>query len=233
MKASAGDAQGDFCFATIRDSGGIQNYAVPNGPDAVPEMVALVEAVSVEHQNVYFSWALFRSGSIIGNKGRAEDNAVGLLCAVLEFDQKNDPETRGNARLPGEPTAEVESSAGNFHCQYWFASLCPVDAATKPTLEAIQKTAGADSCFSFDHLWRVPGTWNWPDDKKRKSRLSPEPSIWSTPPTERTVTLQELQAALRRHRHSRAAPRAMMCKSTGISAPRNASRSMTVLSSRS
>ena len=42
----------------------------------------------------------------------------------------------------------------------------------------------------------MPGTWNWPDDKKRKSGRSPEPSIWSTPPTERTVTLQELQAAL-------------------------------------
>ena len=199
---AAGNIEGDFVFATIKDTGlkvAPLHYVIPNGPNAAEEIVALVERVGGKpHTNSYYAGALFKSGAVTSIASRTKGNVAAVLCAVCDFDGKHDPATR-HERLPMPPTAEVESSAGNFQCQYWFDHAVP-PAEAGPTLYALTGCAGADDCKSTEHLFRLPGTWNWPDPKKIAAGRSPEPfkTRWSSPPEEwdNGVSHDDLRAAI-------------------------------------
>lgn len=199
--AAAGDAAGDFVLAAIdaRD-GAIQHHTIPNGPDAGNQIVELVARIGAQpYQNMYFAGSLFRSGAIIDNTGRTKKNVIGVLCAVAEFDAKNDPATRA-ARLPLPASSELESSPGNFHVHYWF-DRPHVGNEIEPALYALADVTGADDCKSTEHLWRCPGTWNWPNAKKIAAGRSSEPfqARWTHLPLEAwegSVTAEELSAAI-------------------------------------
>lgn len=199
LRACAGDTRGDFVFATISSQGGApQHHAVANGPNAAGEIVALIASVGAEpHQNVYFAGSLFRSGSVTRYRGRTKENVIGVLCAVTDFDAKNNPETR-HERLPIAPGSELETSPGNFHCHYWFDQPQP-GTEIEPVLYALAAAAAADDCKSIEHLWRVPGTWNWPDSKKVASGRAAAPflSSWHVTPDDwNTVSARHLLAAI-------------------------------------
>jgi hypothetical protein len=199
LLATAGDVEGDFVFATIDARGGApQHYAIANGPDAAAAIEELVARIGSEpHQNTYFAGSLFRSGSVNTYKGRTKENVVGALCAVTDFDAKNDPATR-HKRLPAEPGSELESSAGNFHCHYWLDRPYPGEKI-QPVLYALAAAAGADDCKSTEHLWRVPGTWNWPDRKKLATGRASEPFLaqWSVMPDAwNTISAIDLRSAI-------------------------------------
>jgi hypothetical protein len=200
--AAAGNVAGDFVLAGIDARGGaIQHHSVPNGPDAADQIVALIARIGAEpYRNAYFAGSLFRSGAIVGNTGRTKKNVIGVLCAVAEFDAKNDPATR-HARLPLAGSSELESSPGNFHVHYWFDRPYAGDDI-EAALYALSDVTGADDCKSTEHLWRVPGTWNWPDAKKLAAGRSPQPfqAQWTLLPLELwegTVTAEELCAAIK------------------------------------
>ena len=199
LRACAGDTRGDFVFATISSQGAApQHHAVANGPNAAEEIVALIASIGAEpHQNVYFAGSLFRSGSVTRYRGRTKENVIGVLCAVTDFDAKNNPETR-HERLPTAPGSELETSPGNFHCHYWFDRPYPGEQI-EPALYALARVAGADDCKSTEHLWRVPGTWNWPDSKKLAAgrKLEPYLSSWfATPDDWNTITVGAFEAAI-------------------------------------
>lgn len=186
----AGKLLGDFCLASIRDTGRTsakqtRHYPIPNGPDAEEQIVSVASQIGAEmFHNVYFAGALFRPGSIdpYTGKGRTEGNVVGVLCGVCEFDGKHDPATR-DQRLPRPPCSELESSPGNFHCHYWFDRPY-IGSEIKPVLVALAEITRADNCKSTEHLWRMPGTWNWPSAKKINEGRSPDPfqTRWSIVP---------------------------------------------------
>lgn len=64
------------------------------------------------------------------------------------------------------PPYVVETSANNFHAVYPLApALAPKDA--KPVAVALSDAVGGDSgTKDVSHLWRIPGTLNWPSAKK-------------------------------------------------------------------
>ncbi|MFO1084075.1 MAG: hypothetical protein U1E21_05910 [Reyranellaceae bacterium] len=201
LKSVAGDTKGDFVFAVIDarvKRGDVRHYTVANAPGAANRIVSLVADIGAKpHKNVYFTGSLFKMGSVAEFRGRTKDNVIGVLCAVTDFDAKNDPATR-HARLPLMVGSEVETSPGNFQCHYWFDRPYPGDEI-EPVLRAVAKTAEADDCKSVEHLWRVPGTLNWPNEKKVVEGRSPEPFMarWELEPDAReSVTLDALRDAL-------------------------------------
>lgn len=196
---TAGNTEGDFVFATIDARGGApQHYRVANSPDAAAGIVELIARVGAQpHQNVYFAGSLFRTGSVTTYAGRTKANVVGVLCAVTDFDAKNNPATRHD-RLPQAPGSELESSPGNFHCHYWFDRPYP-GHEIEPVLYALAAVAAADDCKSTEHLWRVPGTCNWPDSRKLATGRAPEPFLtrWTAEPEVwDTVSAGDLHAAI-------------------------------------
>ena len=200
LKRTAGGGPGEFVFGTITDGTPrvVLHYPIPNDADAVERMVALVSEIgAAPHTNTYYTKALFKPGSIVNNRtGRTFDN-VELVCGgVCDFDQKNDPATR-HERLPLPPCSEIETSSGNVQSGYWFdAPLRKEDA--KPLLWDLAEATGADDCKTAEHLWRCPGTWNWPDQKKILDGRDPAPFLtrWLKTPDSSGIPAAELRAAV-------------------------------------
>jgi hypothetical protein len=126
-------------------------------------------------------------------------SVLGVLAAVTDWDGKNDPETRHNW-LPLFPSAEIKTSPGNFQCWHFFDRPYSV-AEAKPVLTALARCTKSDNTQSCDHLFRVPGTQNWPSRKKIEAGRSPTPvfatmSIWPDDWSVRFITLDELRSAI-------------------------------------
>jgi hypothetical protein len=122
--------------------------------------------------NCYIGIALMKPGLTQFQKG-GESDVVGVLAAVTDWDDKNDPRTRHD-RLPFHAQAEIETSPGNFQCWHFFDRPYSV-AEAKPVLAALARSSGSDSTHSCDHVFRVPGTLNWPSQKKIEKGRSREP----------------------------------------------------------
>ena len=149
------------------------NLHVPNDDQAREELLnAISRATQQSANNCYVGIALFRAGLTGLQKGREAD-VVGLLAAVTDWDDKNDPATRSDS-LPLYPMAEVETSPGNFQCWYFFDRPYSV-AEAKPVLKALARCTGSDSTYSCDHVFRMPGTLNWPSLRKIAKGRSPVP----------------------------------------------------------
>jgi hypothetical protein len=122
--------------------------------------------------NCYIGIALMNPGLTQFQKG-GERDVLGVLAAVTDWDGKNDPETR-YSRLPHYPQAETETSPGNFQCWYFFDRPYSV-AEAKPVLTALARCTKSDHTQSCDHLFRIPGTLNWPSRKKIEAGRSRMP----------------------------------------------------------
>ena len=102
-----------------------------------------------------------------------EADVIGLLALVTDFDKGHDPETR-HERLPFATWCEVESSPGNYPV---LEVLRPALSCSevKPLLGALVNVLGVDTCKSCEHVYRVPGTLNYPNATKLKAGRSPDP----------------------------------------------------------
>lgn len=204
LRQAAGDQVGDFVLMALGDGvhapgGEPLHYPIANGPNAVGTILGIVRQLGQRPGvNIYFAGSLFKSGSVTERKGRTKDNVAAVLLAVCDFDAKNDPATRGE-RLPLPAGSEVETSAGNFQCYFWFdrPTLGP---AVEHTLRDLASVTGADDCKSIEHVWRMPGTLNWPDKKKIAAGRHPQPfltrwTIWPEPGLD-IVSQHDLDAAI-------------------------------------
>jgi putative DNA primase/helicase len=137
---------------------------VSNDENAAEALLAAVEAVNSRRgANTYICISLMQEGLAAGKKGGKGD-VLFVLAAVTDWDGKNDPETR-TERLPLPPDMEVETSPGQFQCWNFFdRPYLEADAA--PVLKMLADLTGSDATHSTDHVFRVPGTWNWPSLKK-------------------------------------------------------------------
>jgi hypothetical protein len=124
--------------------------------------------------NVYIMASLVREELADGRKG-TEADTVGVLAFVPDFDAGHDPATRED-RLPLTAHAEVETSPGNFQSWIFFDRPYP-HAEVKPVLQALVRHMKIDPVSAdTSHVWRVPGTLNWPSKlKQRKYGRSQEP----------------------------------------------------------
>jgi hypothetical protein len=115
--------------------------------------------------NLYASYAIFRKDMPTSSPGREADVRA-VLALVGDLDSDEGKTGVGLDRLPMEPTYVVETSANNFHAVYPLRKvLSPSDA--KVVAVALSNAIGGDSgTKDVSHLWRIPGTLNWPSPKK-------------------------------------------------------------------
>jgi hypothetical protein len=105
-------------------------------------------------------------------KKGSEVDVVAVLAAVPDLD--NDKYSLGE--LPVEAPYIVETSPGNFQPVYIFERpLAAADA--KPVLAALCDFVGGDSgTKDASHVWRIPGTRNYPNKSKLARGRSPFPA---------------------------------------------------------
>ncbi|HYF87134.1 AAA family ATPase [Azospirillum sp.] len=131
---------------------------------AVDAMVEFIMDLSDEpHRNVYASLAVFRPDLPSGKKG-GEADIVASLGLVADFDDLNAAGYRD--RLPLNPDCVLETSAGRYQAVYWFGVPVMPDKA-KALAVALKQRCGCDhGTADVSHVWRIPGTYNWPNRKK-------------------------------------------------------------------
>ena len=160
-----------------------QIHVVENGPDAVPGLLDAFEQINrVPGLNGYVSIGLFkpREQWIKPNGRGSEADLVGTLAFVGDFDAaRGDPDASVERllRLPVSAHCIVETSLGSY--QAWVLLDQPYSVAeAKPVFAALTGALGGDATFSCEHVFRPPGTWNWPTQKKvRDYGRSPEPQL--------------------------------------------------------
>jgi hypothetical protein len=114
-------------------------------------------------RNVYVETRTVRPGRP-SERGKIE-RTVGLFAFVIDRD--GDTGKTGRA-LNGDASAVVETSPGNAH-EWLFLRRALGAGDAKPLGELIRKGAGADHATgTITQPYRVPGTPNYPDAKKRE-----------------------------------------------------------------
>ena len=137
----------------------------------VDNMVAAVMEMEHErHLNVYCPWAVYRHGIERGKRGEARD-IVATFGLVADLD--------ADAGRPGEPPLPahyvIESSAGNFQPVYPFSPALEPQRAHELAQALGHKVGGDSGTKDIAHIWRVPGTLNWPNRVKVRGEKGHKP----------------------------------------------------------
>jgi hypothetical protein len=161
-----------------------QIHVVPNDIDALDKLIGAFMMINrTPGLNAYLSIGLFKPRDQWSNpRGRGgEDDLIGTLAFVGDFDRGHDSATCLD-RLPLAPQFIVETSAGNYQTWFLLDRPYPVNVA-KPLFKVLTRALGSDHTFSCEHIFRPPGTWNWPTTKKVRPVAegghgrSPEPQL--------------------------------------------------------
>jgi predicted P-loop ATPase len=124
-----------------------------------------------QNLNVYSPWAVFRNDLESGKKG---DEQHVLATLALVIDQDGDKETSLRT-LPLQAPYIIESSAGNSQPIYPLSHAL-ANGEAKALAVALSDFVGGDAgTKDLSHVWRIPGTLNWPNRKKLERGRSPEP----------------------------------------------------------
>jgi predicted P-loop ATPase len=123
-----------------------------------------------EHINVYAPLAVMRGDLERGAKGR-EDQVTATLGLVVDWDaDKYQLDT-----LPLEPPYVIQTSEGNLQPVFPLAHAL-ANGEAKALAVALSDFVGADEgTKDLSHVWRVPGTLNWPNKRKLARGRSPQP----------------------------------------------------------
>jgi hypothetical protein len=136
-----------------------------------------------ERLNIYCPWALFHPGIPnhgAGSGGREAD-VVYSFAAVADLDvDKGD-----SATLSVEASCRLETSPGNFQDFFVFPQPIPFALAKKTALALHRLTSkeddpskrGDSTTKDVSHIWRIPGTLNWPDAVKIARGRDPAPFL--------------------------------------------------------
>jgi len=126
------------------------------------------------HNNLYMPLAVFRPDLDPWQKGYERD-VVASLGIVADFDDAE--AARWAERLPSPPNYVLETSAGRFQAFYLFDKPEPPELV-KPVAERLKAYAGCDHGSSdISHVWRIPGTLNWPNAKKVAAGRPSDPQL--------------------------------------------------------
>lgn len=154
--------------------------------------------------NVYICPNLMRPTLERGKKG-GEADVVAVLALVADMDD----DTGRTGSMPLEPNYVIESSPGNFQCFVILETpLPPADA--KQLATGLKRAANADHCtVDVSHVWRVPGTFNWPNAKKlARGRPANAARVTVAKQWHGTLTsTKDLRDALAPHMHTNAGAR--------------------------
>jgi len=118
------------------------------------------------HINVYAPWAICRRGLTGSERGGIND-IVCTLALVVDLDA--DTGMAGDLPLPAPYV--IETSPGNSQPIYPLLRALP--DARQLALALGEATGGDYGTKDIAHVWRVPGTLNWPNKKKVDERNRP------------------------------------------------------------
>jgi hypothetical protein len=146
-----------------------------------------------EHANVYIPLHVMRRDLEPGKRGGRAD-----IIAVLGLVADMDADTGKIGKMPVKPSYIVETSRGNFQPVILLDRPYP-PADVAPLAEALKIATKSDSgTGDLAHVWRVPGTCNWPNRKKIERGRSALPVAvrFSEPFTGLVYSVEELRVAL-------------------------------------
>jgi hypothetical protein len=158
-------------------------------------MAAIIQLADHLHRNVYCPLVVMRGDLERGKKG-GEADIVGVLGLVVDFDDAD--ARRWPERLPLPPDLVIESSAGRFQPFYLFDAPASLEIA-KRLGQRLRDFCGSDyGSLDCSHVWRVPGTLNWPNARKAAAGrpLEPQPVRLAVPWGGSHTTLAGLDLAL-------------------------------------
>ncbi len=144
---------------------------------AFKKTVQSVQRLSKEnHRNVYLPLAIMRDDLASGKKGGKTD-VHAVLGLVMDFDAKDGGADDWEGRLkPFEPTMVLRTSTlpeASYQCFFIF------DDPLEPAQAQRLATMLTDHCDcdhgskDISHVWRIPGTQNWPNLKKIRDHQRP------------------------------------------------------------
>jgi hypothetical protein len=142
----------------------------------VEGMIAAIEAHrDTPGANVYCGLQVMRRTLGRGKRGEATD-----IVAVLGLVADMDGDTGRVGDLPLEPNLVLETSPGNGQ-PFWLFDRPLPPAEAKPLAKALKRATGSDhGTGDIAHVWRVPGTLNWPNKKKIERGRPKEPAEVTT-----------------------------------------------------
>jgi hypothetical protein len=148
-----------------------------------------------QHYNIYMPLAVFEIDLEAGKKG-AEQDIVAVLGLVPDFDDRE--AARWAARLPIPPGYVLETSNSRFQPFYFFDKPEPFEDV-KQIAERLKAFADCDhGTADLSHVWRIPGTPNWPNARKVAAGRVRQPQLVKVvrPWSGDLVALADLAAAL-------------------------------------
>lgn len=150
------------------DKGTITHHRVGD----VDGMVAAIDAHrDTPGANVYCGLQVMRRSLARGQRG-GEKDIVAVLGLVADMDADTNKAT---GEYPVAPNYVIETSPGNLQPFWLFDEPVTPDVA-KEIARGLKEATGSDhGTADIAHVWRVPGTLNWPNAKKLERGRSPEP----------------------------------------------------------
>jgi hypothetical protein len=141
-------------------------HFAPGQPAA---MAARAIKWNAEGYNVYYNAALRREGLANGKRGTIDD-LLGVFAVVVDLDAA-DAASRWRERTRelalAEPSFVVQTSTGRFQLVYVLKELITDIAVFRNVAGKLRHAFGADACtIDVAHAWRLPGTVNYPNEKK-------------------------------------------------------------------
>jgi AAA domain/RepB DNA-primase from phage plasmid len=156
---------------------------------------AAMEFDGVPHRNIYAPLAVMRPDLEAGRKG-GEGDVVFSLALVIDGDADKGKD-RPTSPVPADYI--VESSFGNVQ-EFLFLDRPLPSAEAKPLARALQRATGAEFADDISHVWRVPGTLNWPNATKLGRGRSREPQpVRILKPWEEWTSTEDLRKVLAAH----------------------------------
>lgn len=123
-------------------------------------------------RNVYASLVVMRPDLPDGLKG-GEADIIAVLGIVADFD--DDGAKKWKKRLPLEPDYVYETSTGRFQAACLFKKPLSVTEAKNLGIRLKLFSCCDHGTRDMSHIWRLPGTKNYPNQKKLNEGRSPEP----------------------------------------------------------
>jgi predicted P-loop ATPase len=147
--------------------------------------------------NLYASFAIFRKDMPRGARG-GEADGLAVLALVGDLDSDKGKTSVAITDLPLEVPYVIETSPGNFQ-PFWPLSRALSFKEAKPVAELLGDTLGGDGGTKDTcHVWRIPGTLNWPNEAKLKRGRSPIPHLVTvvTPWEGDLIDLDDIEEAI-------------------------------------
>jgi hypothetical protein len=163
--------------------------------DVAGMVAAIVRLAQDRHRNVYVPLVVIRPGLEAGKKG-TEDDVVGVLGLVADFDDEDAADYA--RRLPVTAPYVLETSVSRFQAFLPFDQPATVQDAKRVAVRLKEAARCDHGTADMSHVWRVPGTLNWPNRKKVGEGRSPESQRVEVvePWDEAVISLDEIRKAL-------------------------------------